>query len=103
MHIGNHPPDTNYTMRQGDNTILDIRYEIMQSDLGVAIDNHLNFKLHISQTVTQSNRLLGIIRRSFEYLDQETFLYLYKGLIRPKMETHKLFGNASNPSAHSEL
>ena len=86
MHIGNHPPDTNYTMRQGDNTILDIRDEITQRDLGVAIDNHLNFKLHISQTVTKSNSLLGIIRRSFEYLDQETFLFLYKGLIRPKME-----------------
>ena len=27
-----------------------------------------------------------MIRRSFEHLDQETFLYLYKGLIRPKLE-----------------
>ena len=71
---GNHPPETNYTMRQSDNTILDIRYEMTERDLGVAIDNHLNFKLHISQTVSQANRLL---RRSFEYLDQKTFLYLY--------------------------
>ena len=31
-------------------------------------------------------QLCWIIRRSFEYLDQETFLYLYKGLIRPKLE-----------------
>ena len=56
----------------------DIRDEMTERDLGVAIDNHLNFKLHISQTVSQANRLLGMIRRSFEYLDQETFLYLYK-------------------------
>ena len=27
-----------------------------------------------------------MIRRSFEHIDQETFLYLYKGLIRPKLE-----------------
>ena len=86
MHIGNHPPETNYTMRQSDNTILDIKDETTERDLGVAIDNHLNFKLHISQTVSQTNRLLGMIRRSFEHLDQETFLYLYKGLIRPKLE-----------------
>ena len=86
MHIGNHPPATNYTMRQSDNTILDTRDEMTERDLGVAIDNHLNFKLHISQTVSQANRLLGMIRRSFEHLDQETFLYLYKGLIRPKLE-----------------
>ena len=80
MHIGNHPPATNYTMRQSDNTTLDIRDEMTERDLGVAIDNHLNFKLHISQMVSQANRLLGMIRRSFEYLDQETFLYLYKGV-----------------------
>ena len=86
MHIGNHPPATNYTMRQSDNTTLDIRDEMTEKDMGVAIDNHLNFKLHISQTVSQANRLLGMIRRSFEYLDQETFLYLYKGLIRPNLE-----------------
>ena len=72
MHIGNHPPATNYTMRQSDNTTLDIRDEMTERDLGVAIDNHLNFKLHISQTVSQ--------------VDQETLLYLYKGLIRPKLE-----------------
>ena len=74
MHIGNHPPATNYTMRQSDNTTLDNKDEMTERDLGVAIDNHLNFKLHISQTVSQANRLLGMIRRSFEYLDQETYL-----------------------------
>ena len=67
MHIGNHPPATNYTMRQSDNTTLDIRDEMAERDLGV-------------------HRLLVMIRRSFKYLDQETFLYLYKGLIRPKLE-----------------
>ena len=93
MHTGNHPPDTIYTMRQGDNTILDIIDEITQRDLGVAIENHLNFKLHISKRVTQSNRLLRIIGRSFEYLDQETLLYLYKGLIRPKLENARAVWN----------
>ena len=38
MHIGNHPPETNYTMRQSDNTILDIRDEMTERGLVVAID-----------------------------------------------------------------
>ena len=80
-------------MRQSDNTILDIRDEMTERDLGVAKDNHLIFKLHISQTVSQANRILGMIRRSFEYLDQETFLYLYKGLIRPKPENAQAVWN----------
>ena len=90
MHIGNHPSETNYTMRQSDNTILDIRDEMTERDLGIAIDNHLNFKLHISQTVSQANRLLGMTRRSFEHLDQETFLYLYKGLIQDLTRINKI-------------
>ena len=36
MHIGNYPPATNYTMRQSDNTTLDIGDEMTERDLGVA-------------------------------------------------------------------
>ena len=64
-------------MRQSDNTTLDSRDEMTERDLGVVIDNHLNFKLHISQTVSQANRLLGMIRRSFEYLYQLRDFPLY--------------------------
>ena len=42
MHIGNHPPATNYTMRQSDITILDIRDETTERDLGVAIDSYID-------------------------------------------------------------
>ncbi len=33
-----------------------------------------------------AKRLLGIIRRSYQYLDVESLLYLYKGLGRPKLQ-----------------
>ena len=93
MHIGNHPPATNYTnMRQSDNTTLDIRDEKTERDLGVAIDNHLNFKLHISQTVSQANRLLGMIRRSFEYLDKRLSSIYTKDSFDPGWNMRRLFG-----------
>ena len=103
MHIGNHPPETNYTMRQSDNTIIDIGDETTERDLGVAIDNHLNFKLHMSRTVTQANRILGMIRRSFKHLDQETFLYLYKGLIRSKLEYPQAVWNPRSPHLQESI
>ena len=34
-------------------------------------------------TVNRANRLVGLIKRAFPYLDEETLLVLYKTLIRP--------------------
>ncbi len=34
----------------------------------------------------KSNRILGIVRRAYQYLDAEVMMYLYKGLIRPTLE-----------------
>jgi len=33
-----------------------------------------------------ANKVFGIIRRSFEYLDRDTLFMLYKSLVRPNLE-----------------
>ena len=40
----------------------------------------------MQQAVSNTNRLLGVIRRTYQYLDRTTFLRLYKGLVRPTLE-----------------
>ena len=55
-------------------------------DLGVLIDTDLKFHAHTSMVVARANRLLGIIKKSFEHLDHIMFLRLYKSLIRPMLE-----------------
>jgi hypothetical protein len=55
-------------------------------DLGVQVNNRLNFHEHISQQVIKANRILGMIRRSFRNLDPATFTKLYIGLVRPHLE-----------------
>ena len=58
-----------------------------EKDLGVVVDSQLNFKDHISQAVTKANRILGVIRRSFDHLTDYTFVQLYnKALVRPILE-----------------
>jgi len=47
-------------------------------DLGVTFDVNLNFSLHISDKVNKANSILGIIKRNFRYLSQESFVMLYK-------------------------
>ena len=40
-----------------------------EKDLGVLIDNELKFSKHIRSKVSQANRLIGLIKISFESLD----------------------------------
>lgn len=57
-----------------------------EKDLGVVIDNELKFNKHIQGIVKNANRTLGLIRKTFEELDKETFLLLYFPLVRSKLE-----------------
>ena len=57
-----------------------------ENDLGVVVDNKLNFRQHVSSKVSTANRNLGIIFKTFIYLSQEIFLSLYKSMVRPHLE-----------------
>ena len=49
-------------------------------------DEKLNFDEHISNITMKAQRILGVIHRSFEHMDKEMFLTLYKSLVRPVLE-----------------
>ena len=55
-------------------------------DLGVIIDNKLTFNEHISEKIKKANCMLGLIKRNFKYLDEKTFISLYKSLVRSQLE-----------------
>ena len=57
-----------------------------EKDLGVTIDDQLNFKLHISQKIAKANSLIFLIKNCFKYLDKPMFKLLFKSLIRPHLE-----------------
>ena len=64
------------------------KLEVVQSemDIGVVIDCDLSFDIHLAVRVNKATRLVNIIRRSFMYLDKESFLCLYKSIVRPHLE-----------------
>ena len=57
-----------------------------EKDLGVLFDTTLKFSSHIAATASKANRLVGLIRRTFKFLDQKMLVQLYKSLIRPHLE-----------------
>ena len=57
-----------------------------EKDLGVVIDSNLQFDNHILRKVKTANRTLGMIKRCFKNLDNNSFLLLYKALVRSHLQ-----------------
>ena len=55
-------------------------------DLGIVIDDQLKFQHHIHNQTKKANQKLGMIKRSFGYIDKEMFLSLFKSIVRPHLE-----------------
>ena len=64
-------------------TIKDIRE---QTDLGVQMDESLRFEKQISKVVQKANGVLASIKRTFKYINIDSFPVLYKSLVRPHLE-----------------
>ena len=85
VHYGSHDENFRYTMVNSDE-LMEIQNVISENDLGVLVDNKLLFREHIAKKVGTVNRKLGIIFETFEFMDKEMFLKLYKSLVRPDLE-----------------
>ena len=55
-------------------------------DLGVTFDTSLTFDEHIQLKIYKAYSMLGLIKRNFIYMDRNTFILLYKSLVRPHLE-----------------
>ena len=63
-----------------------LKYTDEECDLGLIIDNNLNFEAHMNAKVNKANKIMGLIRRTFTFLNGETFTKLFKSLVRPHLE-----------------
>jgi ribonuclease P/MRP protein subunit RPP40 len=87
MHIGRTNPSFEYYMTNYNTTETSIIDEVLEEkDLGVTFDPSLKFSKHIANCASKANKVLGLIRRTFECLDSDMFLVLYKYLVRPHTE-----------------
>ena len=67
-----------------------VRVELQNSDgekdIGVLVDDQLNYSQHIQQKINKANSIMGLIRRTFTYLNENNFKYLFQALVRPHLE-----------------
>ena len=81
LHIGQSNPCWKYKM---EGRILDDVEE--EKDLGVVIDKDLKFHQQTASAVKKANMALGLIKKSFAFLDDQMLPLLYKSLVRPHLE-----------------
>ena len=81
LHIGKQNPFHKYKMN--DKTLKQV-YE--EKDLGVVMDSDLKFHKQSAAAAKTANRILGIIKKSFAYLERSTVTTLYKSMVRPHLE-----------------
>ena len=77
--------DTDYYLKSG---IENHKLEKLEyiNDLGVIFDKHLKFDLHITEKVKKAYSILGIINRNFKLMTPNTFILLYKSMVRSHLE-----------------
>ena len=85
LHIGSNNPNNRYVMvNDKGQSVIDSC--VNEKDLGVIFDCNLSFDAHIQSVIGKANRILGIIKRTFTFMDADTFLRLYKTMVRPHLE-----------------
>ena len=63
-----------------------LNYSNCEKDLGVYIDEELSFDIDICQAINKANRVMAIARKTFDFMNEDIFLNIFKGLVRPHLE-----------------
>ena len=70
LHMGKNNEERCYKMRKhGSSDRVSLEKLEIEGDLGVQVDKDLRFSQHIETQVNKTNKLLGLIRRSYEHLN----------------------------------
>ena len=64
----------------------ELEHVFEEKDLGIIIDASLNFEDHMTSKINKANAIMGLIRRTFSFLDVKLFKQLYTSFVRPHLE-----------------
>ena len=98
MHIGTNNPKNKYRM---DGIELEVVSE--EKDLGVLISSNMKPSQHCTQIADKANKILGLIKRSIVYKNEQTILKLYKSLVRPHLEYAQQFWSPTQKNDMKKL
>ena len=62
----------------------------LEKDLGINVDPSVKFSRHVEMQVNKANKILDLIRRSYEYMDGDSLKQLFTALVRPHLRVQQL-------------
>ena len=65
---------------------MDLNQVTAERDLGITFQDDLQFTNHMADKGKKVNSMLCIIHPSFQYIDNNMLIHLYKALVRPHVE-----------------
>ena len=81
MHIGHRNPHVDYALNR-----TQLRESSLEKDLGVYVSADMKPSQHVNIAAAKGNRMVGLIKRHFPEIDQDTCCTLYCALVRPHLE-----------------
>ena len=81
MHIGHNNPKESYLIN---NKVLN--ESKLEKDLGVFVSCDLKPSQHVAKVAARANRIIGLMKKNFDFLDEETILSIHCSMIRPILE-----------------
>ena len=91
LRLGKHVID--YELSDSNGNLMTVQQTNTEKDLGILIDNKLNFCDYVDKIVSGANQSVGLIRRLIRSLDKDIFVLLFKTLIHPKLEYNNTVWN----------
>ncbi len=73
-------------MKDAEDNVTEITKVEKEKDLGVIFQENMNFNMHINDKVKKANRNVGLIFKTFTFMNIKMFLTLYKSIVRPHLE-----------------
>ena len=62
---------------------MDLNQVTSEKDLGITFQDDLQITKHLADKVKKANSMLGLIHRSFQYIDNNMLIHLYRALVCP--------------------
>jgi hypothetical protein len=66
-----------YHLYNNDGNRIELEHSDGEKDIGVFVDENLSFNKYIQNQVNKANSIMGLIRRTYTYLDEQSFKYLF--------------------------
>ena len=86
MHFGKNNEKQDYFLKDREGNLHQVSNTESERDLGVIVSKNLKWHEHIQNIASKANRILGMLKRTFESRELELWKKLYISLVRPHLE-----------------